>query len=151
CVNVSSLLLVRSENRKREIAVRGALGATPSRLIRQFVTEGLVLVAVGSALGLVTAYGLMHILLRLVSTDMMFRMPFLNGLGFSLHALVFAGGISLLAAILFSITPIARAQLTHLHDGLTAGGRGFAGTMWRRFGSNLVVVELAIAMVLLVG
>src|SRR5262249_9617165 len=73
------------------------------------------------------------------------------GLGFGFHALVFAGGISLLAAILFSITPIARAQLTHLHEGLTAGGRGFAGTMWRRFGSNLVVVELAIAMVLLVG
>src|SRR4029077_4583708 len=52
CVNVSSLLLVRSETRKREIAVRRALGASPARLVRQFVTEGLVLVAAGSALGL---------------------------------------------------------------------------------------------------
>jgi len=151
CVNVASLLLVRSESRKREIAVRGALGATPRRLIRQFVTEGLVLVAAGSALGLVSAYGLMQILLRLISKDMMFGMPSLNGLGFGLHALAFAGGMSLLAAILFSVIPVTRTQLTQLRDGLTEGGRGFAGTIWRRFGSNLVVVELAIAMVLLVG
>ena len=151
CVNVASLLLVRSESRKREIALRGALGATPKRLIRQFVTEGLVLVAAGSALGLVSAYGLLQILLGLISKDMMFGMPFLNGLGFGLHALAFAGGMSLLAAILFSVIPLTRTQLTQLRDGLTEAGRGFAGTMWRRFGSNLVVVELAIAMVLLVG
>jgi macrolide transport system ATP-binding/permease protein len=151
CVNVASLVLVRSESRKREIALRGALGATPKRLIRQFVTEGLVLVAAGGALGLVSAYGLMQILLRLMSKDMMFGMPFLNGLGFGLHALAFAGVMSLLAAILFSVIPVTRTQLTRLRDGLSEGGRGFAGTMWRRFGSNLVVVELAIAMVLLVG
>ena len=62
CVNVSSLLLVRSESRRREIAVRGALGASRGRLIRQFMTEGLVLIAAGCLLGLVAADGAMQML-----------------------------------------------------------------------------------------
>ena len=151
CVNVSSLLLVRSEGRLKEIAVRGALGATPARLIRQFVTEGLVLVAAGSLFGLVSAYELINILLQLISKNLMYNLPFLRGLSLNLHVLVFAGGISLVAAFLFSITPIARARFSKLHEALADSGRGFAGIAWRRLGSNLVVVELAIAMVLLVG
>ncbi|MGI8771410.1 MAG: ADOP family duplicated permease [Acidobacteriaceae bacterium] len=151
CVNVSSLLLVRSESRKREIAVRGALGASPMRLVRQFITEGLVLVVGGSALGLMAAYGAMQILLRLISKDMMSSMPYLHGLGLNLHVLLFAAAISLLAAALFSITPMLRLPLRKVQDGLTQGGRGSAGTTWRRLGANLVVLELAIAMVLLVG
>ena len=90
CVNVSSLLLVRSESRKREIAVRGALGASRARLIRQFITEGLVLMAVGSLLGLAAADGAMQILTRLISKDMMTGMPYLSGLGLNSHVLVFA-------------------------------------------------------------
>jgi macrolide transport system ATP-binding/permease protein len=151
CVNVSSLLLVRTEGRKREIAVRGALGASRARLLRQFVTEGFVLVAAGSVLGLVAAHAAMQILTRLISKDRMASMPFLQGLRLNLHVLVFAAAISLLAAALFSLAPIARLPLTKLREGLTEGGRGYAGTVWRRFGANLVAVELAIAVVLLVG
>jgi macrolide transport system ATP-binding/permease protein len=151
CVNVSSLLLVRSESRKREIAVRGALGASRSRLMRQFITEGFVLVAAGSVLGLAAAQGAMQVLTRLISKDMMTGMPYLVGLGLNLHVLVFAGAISLIAAGLFSITPMLRLPLTEIREGLAEGGRGSAGTLWRRFGANLVVVELAIAVVLLVG
>ncbi len=151
CVNVSSLLLVRSEVRKREIAVRGALGASRARLIRQFITEGLVLVAAGTLLGLVVAAGAMQILTRLISKDMMASMPYLSGLGMNSHVLLFAAAVSVFAAALFSLPPIVRLPLTKLREGLTEGGRGYAGTLWRRFGSNLVVVELAIAVVLLVG
>jgi macrolide transport system ATP-binding/permease protein len=151
CANVSSLLLVRSEVRKREIAVRGALGASRARLIRQFITEGLVLVAAGTLLGLVVAAGAMQILTRLISKDMMAGMPYLSGLGMNSHVLLFAGAVSVFAAALFSLPPIVRLPLTKLREGLTEGGRGYAGTLWRRFGSNLVVVELAIAVVLLVG
>ena len=79
CVNVSSLLLVRSESRKREIAVRGALGASRGRLIRQFMTEGLVLMAAGSLLGMAAAAGAMQVLTRLISKDMMAKMPYLAG------------------------------------------------------------------------
>jgi macrolide transport system ATP-binding/permease protein len=150
-LNVSSLLLVRSESRKREIAVRRALGASPSRLIRQFITEGLVLVVAGSTLGLLAAGWAMRLLARLIPTDMLAGMPYLQGLGLNWHVLAFAGAVSLLAVVLFSVTPSVRLRSKDLREGLAEGGRGFSGTMWRRFGSNLVVVELAIAMVLLVG
>ena len=151
CVNVSSLLLVRSASRKREIAVRGALGASRGRLIRQFITEGLVLMTAGSWLGLIAADGAIEILTHLISKDMMAGMPYLAGLGLNSHVLLFAGGISVFAAALFSFAPVVRLPLTKLQEGLSEGGRGYAGTLWRRFGANLVVAELAIAVVLLVG
>lgn len=151
CVNVSSLLLVRSENRKREIAVRGALGASPARLVRQFTTEGVVLVLAGSLFGALAASGSMRILLRLIPEDMMSNMPYLRGLGFNLHVLTFSAAVAMLAALLFSFTPLMRLPLTEMRQGLTEGGRTSAGTLWRRMGSNLVVVELAVAVVLLAG
>jgi macrolide transport system ATP-binding/permease protein len=151
CVNVSSLLLVRSESRKREIAVRGALGASRGRLIRQFITEGVVLIAAGTLLGLGAADAGMQILMHLISKNLMANLPFLAGLGLNSHVLMFALAVALLAAALFSLPPMLRLPLTKLREGLTEGGRGYAGTLWRRFGANLVVVELAIAVVLLVS
>ena len=151
CVNVSSLLLVRAEGRRREMAVRGALGASRNRLVRQFVTEGFVLVAASTILGLVAAHAAMQILTRLISKDMMSGMPYLQGLRLNLHDLIFAGAIALFAVALFSLTPLMRLPLNKLREGLNEGGRGYAGTMWRHFGANLVAVELAIAVVLLVG
>jgi macrolide transport system ATP-binding/permease protein len=151
CVNVSSLLLVRSESRKREIAVRGALGASRMRLIWQFTTEGSLLVAAGGVLGVFAAQGAMQVLMGLISKDMLDYAPYLNGLRVNGHVLAFAGAICLGAAGLFSITPILRLPLTGIREGLVEGGRGYAGTLWRRFGANLVVVELAVAVVLLVG
>jgi len=151
CVNVSSLLLVRSESRKREIAVRGALGASRLRLVRQFSTEGLALAAVSGLLGLVVAQGAMRALMGLLSTDAMSSMPYLAGLGLNPHVVAFAAVISLGATILFSLTPTLRLPLSGMRDGLAEGGRGSAGTLWRRLGANLVVVELAVAVVLLVS
>ena len=151
CVNVASLLLVRSESRKREIAVRGALGASRSRLIRQFATESLVLVTGGTVAGLFLAAWAMPLLARLLPADMMAAMPYLRGLGLNPHVVAFAGGVSLLATLLFSVAPVVRSSWGEVREGLAEGGRGAAGTVWRRLGANLVVVELAIAVVLLVG
>ncbi len=155
CVNVSSLLLVRSESRKREIAVRGALGASPARLATQLFTEGLALVAAGSLLGLALASGVIQVLLRLIPKDLATSVPFLEGLGLNGRVVAFAGAISVLAVFLFSLTPILRLKSSgtreEMRSGLAEGSRGSAGRLWRRFGANLVVVELAIAMVLLVS
>ncbi len=151
CVNVSSLLLVRSESRRREIAVRGALGASRTRLMRQFATEGTALAVAGCLLGLGLASFGMRVLLGLISKDRLDGMPFLRGLGLNVHLLLFAACLTVLAAFLASITPIVHFRFSKMRDGLTEGARGSAGTLWRRIGSNLVIVELATALVLLAG
>ena len=149
--NVASLLLVRSEDRKLEIALRAALGASPARLARQFITEGVLLSAIGSAFGLAGASAAMRLLVRLIPADMMSAMPYLQGLGLNVRVLLFGCLLSVTALILFSAVPMLRLRHAGSDAGLSAGGRGFAGTLWRRMGSNLVVVELATAMILLVG
>jgi macrolide transport system ATP-binding/permease protein len=151
CVNVASLLLVRSESRKREIAVRGALGATRARLVRQFITEGMLLAVAGCAAGLCVANWMMTLLGHLVPKDVAPRIPFLTGVGMNGHTLAFAGAVALVAAGVLSLTPILRLSFLEINEGLAEGGRNVAGRLWRRLGANLVVVELALAMVLLTG
>ena len=107
CVNVSSLVLVRAESRKREIAVRGALGASRRRLMGQFVTEGLALVGVGTALGLALAGEGMQFLTRLISKQMMETMPYLRGLSLNLHVLIFVLILAVFAVILFLSLPLS--------------------------------------------
>ncbi len=151
CVNVASLLLVRSESRRREIAVRGALGATRVRLARQFVTEGMLLALAGCAAGLLIAGWLMTLMMKLIPTAMAQSVPFLAGVGLNAHTAIFACAVALLSAMLLAVTPVLRL-LTHNTQGdLADGGRTSAGRFWQRLGANLVVVELTIAVVLLAG
>jgi macrolide transport system ATP-binding/permease protein len=149
-VNITSLLLIRAESRRREIAVRGALGASPLRLIRQFVTEGLVVVFTGTIFGLALAYGGVRVLSALIPAEFMARMAFWQNLGFSPRVIAFAALIALLAAILFSLTPSVRCAAPDMREDLAEGSRGSASSAWRRLGSKLVVLELATAVVLLV-
>ncbi|MGA8730731.1 MAG: ABC transporter permease, partial [Terracidiphilus sp.] len=151
CVNVASLLLVRSEGRRREIAVRGALGATRVRLARQFVTEGLLLAAGGCLAGLCVGAWVMALMSRMIPKDTAAFVPFLRLVGLNRHTGLFAVAIAVLAAFLLAATPVLRLSFQDIRDGLTDGDRAAAGRLWRRMGANLVVVELAIAMVLLVG
>jgi predicted permease len=150
-VNVASLLLVRSESRSREMAVRGALGASPKRLVRQFVTEGLLLAAIGGALGVSGAVEAMRLLDALMPKDMLASMPYLQGLELNGRVGIFAGVLAVLSGCLFALTPMSRLKFAQISEGLSQGGRGAAGVVWRRFGVNLVVIELAMAMVLLGG
>jgi macrolide transport system ATP-binding/permease protein len=151
CVNAASLVLVRSESRRREIAVRAAIGATSARLIRQFVTENLLLSGVGCAGGTFLAAWLMATLRRLVPNTMAEGMPFLANVGINAHTGLFIGGVALLAAALLVGISTARFSIADLHDGLSEGGHASAGQVWRRLGSKLVAVELAVAVVLLAG
>lgn len=151
CINVASLLLVRSETRRRELSVRRALGATRARLVRQFVVEGLVIVAVGTVAGLVSSHWTMRILSGLIPGDMMAGMPYLDDLGLNSRVLIFALVVAGFAAALFSLTPAFRLSTLDVREGMAEGSRGSAGKVWRRIGSKLVVLELTTAMVLLVG
>jgi predicted permease len=150
-VNIASLLLVHSESRRREIAVRHALGASGARIFGQFVTEGLVLVAAGSVLGVAAASAVMQLLVKLIPTDVLASMSYLTHIDWNIRMWAFAGVLALFAGVLFSFTPAVHLLRSEMRPGLTEGTRGSAGNAWRRLGSRLVVVELAIAMVLLVA
>src|SRR5262245_59058612 len=111
-VNVASLLLVRSEGRRRELAVRTALGASSARLVAQFATEGCVLVTIGSALALVTAYWTIGFLTSLIPANVAAGMPFLTDLGLTPRVLGFTLVLACFAVALFATTPALRLSLS---------------------------------------
>ncbi len=150
-VNVASLLLLRSESRRKEFAIRNSLGASPARILGQFVIEGLLLVGASGVAGVALAAASLRALTGMVPANIMARMPFWRELRINSHALAFATAIALLATAVFSITPTANFSFAKMRAGLAEAERGSAGTAWRRLGSKLVIVELATAMVLLVG
>ena len=151
CVNVASLLLVRSETRRREMAVRGALGATPTRIMRQFITEGLVLAVAASAAGLLSASWMMRLLIHLIPKNVVVHLPFIDNVRLNAHTGAAAAMVALVATVLMAATPTLRLSLQHIRDGLSDGGRTAAGRFWQRMGAHFVIVELVIAVVLLVG
>jgi macrolide transport system ATP-binding/permease protein len=150
CINVSGLLLLRFQGRQQEIAVRSALGASSARLIRQFTVEAIVLTMVANATGLCAAFGVIHLLEKLIPNNLLAAMPYLQAMGLNRHVMLFAAGIGIASAALFTLIGVLRPPLTNLRPGLTEGARG-AGTAWRRLGANLVVVELCTSTILLVG
>jgi macrolide transport system ATP-binding/permease protein len=150
-INVAGLLLVRAEGRRREIAVRGALGASRWRIVRQFVAEGALLVIAAGALGLSAASAGIRVLRALVPATMLSSMPFLREAGLTPHVWIAAAGIGAVSALLFALTPLAQLSIAGHGHALSEGSRGTAGRTWSRVGSKLVAVELAFAMVLLAG
>ena len=149
-VDVIGLVLVRSESRKREMAVRSALGASSGRLWSQFLTEALVLVAVGSGLGLAASHWAIRLLGRLLSEDMRARLPFLATIDWNWRLGALAAGITAVYAILLAVVPSLRLRAPEIRSNLVEGARGTGG-VWRGLGAKLVVVEIATAVVLLVG
>ncbi|MBE7182522.1 MAG: FtsX-like permease family protein, partial [Terriglobus roseus] len=150
CLNVAGLLLARSDARSREFAIRGALGATRSRLARQFALESLILVVLGAVFGSWGAAGGIRLLLQLIPADQRLSMPFLREVHLSPHTLWFILAESLLAVLAFTIVPALRVRLTRLRSSLASGTSGSGSLSWRRVGSQIVVAEVAVAVVLLV-
>ncbi|HVS90098.1 MAG TPA: ABC transporter permease [Candidatus Acidoferrum sp.] len=149
CVNLANLLLAQAARREKEIGVRAALGASRSRLLRQMLTESLVLSLLAGIAGLAIAYGGRTALWS-------FRPPFIekNDIDLTLdsHVLLFTLSIALLTALLIGIAPAIKAAKPNLSEVLKVGGRG--GTVsWRRnpLRSMLVVSEIALALVALIG
>lgn len=149
-IDVTGLLLVRSENRKREFAVRMALGASFARLLRHFITEALVLVLLGAAIGLIACDWAMRLLVHLLPPDMLAGMPFLLDVKWNWRVVGFALAISAFAAATFAIAPVLGLRSPEMRERLAEGARA-SGMVWRNLGSKLVVLEVATAVVLLVG
>ena len=138
CVNIASLLLARSSARHREIAIRQALGAGAWRLIRQTLTESVVLSLSGGLLAVLLSFGLKNVLLQLVPANL----PRLAEVAVDIRALFFALGISLITGLLFGIVPALQMSDPRLIDSLRQGSRGGGmASRQHRFLSGLVISE----------
>ncbi len=148
CVNIANLLLARASARHREIALRQALGASSWRLIRQTLTESLVLALCGGALAVPVSFALKNLLLALVPSNL----PRLSEIALNGRALLFAFLVALLTGLLFGLAPAWQMSDRRLMDKLNQGARGVGvGSRQNRFLSGLVVGEFALSLVLMVG
>jgi putative ABC transport system permease protein len=148
CANVASLLLARAAAREREIAVRISMGATRGRLVRQLLTESLLLALAGGILGLAVAWGLIRIAPKIVPPD---ALP--GGLlELSMPVVWFALAISLVSSLLFGLVPAATAVRSDRQPSLKSSSRGLtAGRRTQRLRQALIVGEAAVALILLAG
>jgi predicted permease len=146
CANVANLLLARATGRTREFAIRAALGATKGRVIRQLLTESVLLAITGGGLGLLLAASGTKAVLGILPS----ALPRSSEIGLDTHVLLFTLGISLFAGILFGLAPALRISRPDLQGMLKEGGRGSSGARHRAQGV-FVAAEMALAVVLLIG
>lgn len=145
CVNVANLLLARSTGRRREFAIRAALGARQGRVVRQLLTESILLALGGAALGLLLAsWGT-----RTALSQLPVQLPRAEGIRLDSHVLIFTVVISVLAGVLFGLVPALRMAQSNVHDRLREGGRAMSSH--QRVQGVFVVAEMAMALVLLTG
>jgi predicted permease len=151
CANVANLLLTRSIARRKEFAVRSALGATRTDLAAQLLTESLMLSSVGAGIGLVAAQWGVSLLLSAIPESQLQAMPYLRSAGVSFPVLAFLCFITLLTALLFGLVPAIMAARSSVNDILKDETRGGTSASHSRLRGSLVVVEIAVTLILLVA
>ena len=147
CANVANLLLARGATRAKEIAIRLALGASRSQIVRQLLGESLVLGIAGSALGLIFAVWGVDLMLSAIPTEI----PYWIRFDFDWRVFLFAIGLGAASSIFFGLFPALQVSHPHLVDVLKEGGRSGVGVKGQRLRSSLVVAEVALALILLIG
>jgi putative ABC transport system permease protein len=147
CANVANLLLARSSTRQREMAIRTALGASRLRVIRQLLTESLLLAILGGALGMLLALWATDLLVGLSGGEI----PRLGAISVDGRMLGFTALVSLLTGIIFGLAPALEASRPDLNVSLKEGGRVSTGGGRQRFRRALIISEVALSLVLLVG
>jgi putative ABC transport system permease protein len=151
CANVASLLLTRSLSRQKEVAIRAALGASRWRVIRQLLTEAVLLSIVGGVAGLLIAYWGVGGVVAMLPDNQINALPFLKSLHIDKSILLFSFGLSLLTGIVFGLAPALQSSRPDLNEVLKEGGRNTTGSSGHKLRSALVMSEIALAVVLLVG
>jgi len=147
CANVANLLLTRATAREREIAIRTAMGAARWRIIRQLLTESVLLSVVGGLIGLLIAYWMLDALRWLSPSDI----PRLPAIHMDSRVLIFTSGIALLTGVLFGMVPALRTSKMNLSEALKEGARNVAGGRHEKLRKLLVISELALSLVLLIS
>ena len=151
CANVANLLMTRSIGRRKEFAVRVALGASRGNILSQLLTESLLLSAIGAALGLAGSEWGMSLLLAAMPETQLQVMPYLRDAAINLPVLGFLCGVTVLTAIIFGLAPGLAVAQGSANEALKNESRGGTSTGQARLRRVLVVAEIAVALVLLVG
>jgi len=151
CANVANLLMTRSIGRRREFAVRSALGASRASLLSQLLTESLLLSFIGAGVGLLVAQWGVNLLVAAIPETQLQAMPYLRTAGINLPVLVFLCGVTVLTGILFGLAPGLEASRDALNDVLKDESRGGTSIGHARLRNTLVIAEISISLVLLVG
>ena len=147
CANVANLLLARSAARQKEIAIRAAMGASRTRVLRQMLTESILLSAIGGIAGLILSIWLTDVLMSMLPEGA----PRLEHIGIDYRVLTFALGVSALTGILFGIVPALQASKLDVTSALKEGGRSAEGHRRTSARSLLLIGEVALSLMLLVG
>jgi putative ABC transport system permease protein len=147
CANVSNLLLARASSRTRELGIRAALGASRARVVRQLVTESILLAALAGVASVLIAAGGLRGLIALAPAGL----PRVDEVHIDLRVLLFASAASLVASLIFGLAPALHASRSDLNDVIKQGGRSMAGAGGGRTRTALIVFETAAAVVLVIG